>query len=130
MKKSLLVSVVACGGLITTWAIWSRKHDQIEQPAVTLQLRAFSLNLDPATMADTESRKVATVLYSGLVAVAQDGSILPRVARAWTQLDATTWQFDIQPDLTFSDGTKVTAAKVVQSLCASMQPSHIQSWSL
>src|ERR1043165_5197288 len=97
---------------------------------IRLQLRAFALNLDPATMADTESRKVGTLLYTGLVAVDQNGVIHPRIARAWRQIDATRWKFELDPESSFPDGTRITASKVMKSLCASMQPSHVQSWSL
>lgn len=97
---------------------------------LTLPLRSFAINLDPATMADVESRKIATLLYAGLVAVDQDGSVSPRVAASWEQVDARTWDFRLQPGLTFPDGSPLTSAQVIESLCASMQPDHIQSWSL
>lgn len=107
------------------------KTPPVSQEAVaTLALRNFALNLDPATMAETESRKVATLLYSGLVAVDPAGKVEPRLASAWTKTDDRTWTFTLIQGATFSNGTPVTADKVVASLCASLQPSHTQSWSM
>ena len=101
-----------------------------DEKPIVLPLRTFALNLDPATMAETESRKVATLLYTGLVAVDQDGEVRPRIAVAWHRVDPKTWSFELGRNVTFSNGTPVTAARVVASLCASMQPAHVQAWSL
>jgi len=97
---------------------------------VTLPLRTFALNLDPLTLADVDSRKVATLIYAGLVAVDQDGRIEARAASSWRRLDANTWAFELKPGLTFANGAPATADKVVRSLCASMQPASTQAWSL
>src|SRR5580698_1394804 len=122
LGSALLVSVAI--------ALWYTTDSKPKGADIHLQIRAFALNLDPQTLADTESRKVATLLYTGLVAVDQDGAILPRVAKSWRRRDARTWEFKLGEDETFSDGTPVTPAKVISSLCASMQPSDVQSWSL
>jgi len=101
-----------------------------ERSTVTLPLRTFALNVDPATMADIDSRKVATTIHSGLVAVRADGSVHPRAAQTWSELEPGKWQFNLKPGLTFTNGRMVDANAVIESLCASMQPNHIQSWSL
>lgn len=99
-------------------------------PTATLAIRNFALNLDPATLADVESRKIATMLYTGLVAVDADGTIRPRVAASWRRLDSLTWEFRLAKNLTFTDGSKITSEHVISSLCEAMQSTHIQSWSL
>ena len=118
----LLVAAVAA------WLAWPRPT--VKKADVVVAIRTFALNLDPATLAETDSRKVATLLYTGLVAVDQDGTVRPRIARSWKRLDPNSWSFTLADRVTFPDGTPVTAAKVIQSLCASMQPAHVQAWSL
>src|SRR5437588_3116325 len=109
----LLIGVCVVGALIL---LRQPNQKPVTNSAIHLQLRAFALNLDPATLADTESRKVATLLYSGLVATNEDGSVEPRVAKSWKRVDARTWEFELKDDVTFPDGTKVTAVKVAASL--------------
>ncbi len=132
MRRWALPALLIIGICIAGVFILIRQPDKkpVANSAIHLQLRAFALNLDPATMADTESRKVATLLYSGLVATNEDGSAEPRAAKSWKKVDTRTWEFELKDGLTFPDGTKVTAAKVIASLCASMQPANVQSWSL
>jgi hypothetical protein len=56
--------------------------------------------------------------------------VRPRIARSWRRVDPNSWSFSLAENATFADGSHVTADKVVQSLCASMQPAHVQAWSL
>jgi hypothetical protein len=100
------------------------------QRTLRVHIQLSSINLDPSTMADIESRKIATMLHAGLIALNQDGSIEPRAAISWVRRDERTWVFTLKPDLRFSDGAPVNAASVVQSLCDAMQPTHLWSWSL
>jgi ABC-type oligopeptide transport system substrate-binding subunit len=95
-----------------------------------LPLRTFALNVDPATLADVDSRKVATLLHSGLVAIDQNGRVVPRVASSWRRTSPDTWEFRIRPSLTFSSGRPASPQAVVRSLCASLQPTSTQAWSL
>lgn len=96
----------------------------------TYRINHFQLNLDPANMSDVESRKIATMLHAGLVAVDMDGSVKPRLAESWRKRDKYTWEFRIRDGVKFTDGTLVNAKKVVASLCWSMQPTHLYSWAL
>jgi ABC-type transport system substrate-binding protein len=81
-------------------------------------------------LADIESRKIATLLHTGLVAVDLEGNIYPRLAESWAKRNDSTWVFKIKPNVQFSDGTAANAEAVVKSLCWSMQPSHLYSWAL
>ena len=40
----------------------------------------------------------------------------PSVAKSWSNPDPTTWVFELRDDVTFSDGTPLTAADVVASM--------------
>jgi ABC-type transport system substrate-binding protein len=97
---------------------------------LTFRLNHFQLNLDPSTIADIESRKIATLIHSGLVAVDIDGHVYPRIAESWTKSDDNTWVFKLKENIRFSDGKSVDAEAVVKSLTWSMQNLHLYSWSL
>lgn len=120
---------------------YSRQREQVPAKAtapaqvpraetpIVLRLPSFALNLNPAKMADVESRQVATLLHVGLVIQAQEGTVHPMLASAWRQ-EGSTWEFDLKPDVTFSNGQPVKSADVVRSLCNAMQPSAALSWAL
>ena len=53
-----------------------------------------------------------------LIRLDADGDPQPFLATEWEQLDPQTWRFTIRPDVTFHDGTALTAERVVASLTA------------
>ena len=128
MRKSkklffgLSISIVLCFLVFSC----SRKVDN----SVNLRLESFAINLSPLKIADTESMQVASLLYSPLVAVNADGSIEPRIAKEWRQIDEKTWEFDLRNDLTFSNGAQLKATDVVASIRKAMQPVSPWAWSL
>ena len=72
-RNSLLLVVVAVALAIgaVLVSIERSKTEASEQP-LRLRLSSFGLNLNPLALADTESRRVATLLHLGLVRVAND----------------------------------------------------------
>jgi peptide/nickel transport system substrate-binding protein len=59
---------------------------------------------------------VAAITQEGLVAVSNDGDLIPAVAESWTSSeDGTTWTFKLNKDAKFHDGSAVTAEDVVFS---------------
>ena len=98
--------------------------------SINLRLESFAINLSPLKIADTESMQVASLLYSPLVAVNADGSIEPRIAKEWRQIDEKTWEFDLRNDLTFSNGAQLKATDVVASIRKAMQPASPWAWAL
>ena len=100
------------------------------ESTLTFRTELGVLNLDPLSMVDTESRKVATLLHAGLVAIDLDGTATPRLATSWERVSDNTWRFEIRKDILFSDGQAVNSNGVVRSLCAAMQPGSPWAWSL
>ncbi len=136
MKRStaawLAGAVVAIAVIVLVWrgGVDRRPPQSLGQDApVVLRLPSFALNLNPTTMADVESRQVATLLHVGLILKAQDGTVHPMLASSWRQ-EGSTWEFDLKPGVTFSNGQPVAPADVVRSLCNAMQPSAALSWAL
>ena len=58
---------------------------------------------------------VARHLFDTLVKW-QDGELVPNLATGWTNPDETTWTFSLRQDVTFHDGTPVTAHDVRASI--------------
>ncbi len=75
------------------------------------------LDLDPlGAQAMEDATLVAGAhIYDTLVAL-EDGEPLPRLATSWETPDATTWVFTLRDDVTFHDGTAMTAADVAASI--------------
>ena len=55
-------------------------------------------------------------LFETLTAIDSHGRPTPNLAAAWTLVDDTTWDITLRPDVTFSDGTKLTADDVAFTL--------------
>ncbi len=67
--------------------------------------------LDPALDMDTESWLVGSQLFRGLVEYSPELDIIPAVAHSWEiSADGRRYVFHLREDVTWSDGTSVTAA--------------------
>lgn len=71
------------------------------------------------TIASTQRRYD---IYDMVVGQKADGSVEPMVASAWTLVNDTQWEFTIRPDLTFHDGSKLTAEDVKFSIDIAKDP--------
>lgn len=79
--------------------------------------------LDPAQARDPASVSAVQMIYTGLVSLDEDLHIQPQLAQSWElSPDGLTWTFHLKPDLTFSDGTALTAADVAYSIDRALQP--------
>ena len=55
-------------------------------------------------------------LFETLTVIDANGRLAPNLATAWTLENDTTWDINLRPDVTFSDGTKLTADDVAFTL--------------
>ena len=63
------------------------------------------------------------MLYSGLTRLGPDMSAQPDLALSWTPNEALTeWTFKLRPNVTFHDGSKLTAQDVAASFAAMLDP--------
>lgn len=82
---------------------------------VTILVGAPS-SIDPAKHGDLGSAAYVSQLYETLTAVDPSLKIQPALAERWTVTDdGRTVTFTLRPDLTFSDGSPLTADDVVRS---------------
>jgi peptide/nickel transport system substrate-binding protein len=73
-------------------------------------------SIDPAKHGDLGSAAYVSQLYETLTAVDPSLEIQPALAERWSITDdGSEVTFTLRPDLTFSDGTPLTAADVVRS---------------
>ena len=104
--------------------------------ASTIQAETFRWagTTDPQTM-DPHATNSAPVLgflnnvYEGLVRRNKEMRIEPALAESWEQLGSEGWRFKLRPDVTFHDGSELTADDVLFSYeRASSEESDVRSW--
>ena len=79
--------------------------------------------LDPALVGDVNSAEYLYEIYSGLVNVADDLTVIPDLAERW-EVDprGTVYTFTLRSDASFHDGRPVTAEDVAFSLRRACSP--------
>ncbi|MGN6098680.1 MAG: ABC transporter substrate-binding protein [Bosea sp. (in: a-proteobacteria)] len=73
-------------------------------------------SLDPQVQWNPDSYYVYRNIFDNLVTRDDKGEIVPQVATAWRQVSDTDIEFDLRSDITFHDGSKLTADDVVYSV--------------
>src|SRR5262245_13669590 len=105
------------GGAVPTARAAANDH------ATILLGRAESL--DPARQGDIGSAAISAQLFETLTAIDAGLQTRPALAASWEFRDGgTTVVFHLRPDLTFSDGSPLTAADVVRSWLRIVDPAN------
>lgn len=58
----------------------------------------------------------ASALYDSLTIMNRDGELGPGLALSWRALDELTWEFQLRPDVVFSNGEPLTPAAIIQAV--------------
>ncbi|MEN6620959.1 MAG: ABC transporter substrate-binding protein, partial [Smithella sp.] len=87
---------------------------------------ADSVTLDPAKSSDTESSKVISNIFEGLVQYKDDSlEVEPALANAWENYnDGRMWIFHLRKGVRFHDGSPFNAEAVVFSIARQIDPKH------
>jgi oligopeptide transport system substrate-binding protein len=81
---------------------------------------------DPALVNDQNTGLIVNMIYSGLVTADSNLDIIPDQATWDVSVDNKVYTFHLKPDITFSDGTPVTAQTYVYTLTRALLP-EVQS---
>lgn len=86
-----------------------------DEPRGTLRVGAIAITqTDPAFISSDSEVLVANHVYDYLVDIDADNEIQPRIARDWTiSEDGLSYTFTLAEDVTFHDGSPMTAQDVV-----------------
>lgn len=86
--------------------------------SVTIVLDTEPDQMDPCQTAKSQVGKVnrQNIVETLTEIDPADGSISPRLATSWIQVDDVTWRFDLRDDVTFHDGSPFNAESVAFSL--------------
>ncbi len=89
---------------------------QAAKDLLTIDAPNDAATLDPQLQWDTDSYGVYRNIFDNLVTRDGTGTIVPQIATAWRNIDDTHVVFDLRSDVTFQDGTPLTADDVVFSI--------------
>lgn len=80
--------------------------------------------LDPALAVQNTDIWALQMMFTGLVALSSDGKVIDQLASSHTvSTDGLTYTFTLRPNLTFSDGSPLTANDVAYSINRVLLPS-------
>ena len=107
--KRLLIATIAAAALLGAAAVAAKDMlviDNVQEPAT----------LDPHRQWNPDSYTVYRNIYDNLVTRDANGAIGPQVATSWMAASDTEMDFQLRDDITFHDGTPLTAEDVVYSV--------------
>ncbi|MDW3217782.1 MAG: ABC transporter substrate-binding protein [Acidimicrobiales bacterium] len=82
--------------------------------------------IDSFNTQDSEGFEVARLLFDGLTDYGEDLSPVPAVATDWSSNDdKTEWTFNLRDDVTFHDGTPVTAQSFIDGFNRVANPDNL-----
>lgn len=115
------VAVALTGGTAATAA---GAKSQAEPGVLRIAQAEAPDAFDPATLGDNRSIELAQNVFDGLTAVNEKNlQVASALARSWSvSKDGRTYTFKLRPNLTFQDGSPLTAADVVFSLNRALSP--------
>ena len=106
LNGNLLVEVPARGGHITEGIVGTPRF------------------VNPLLATSDADRDVTELVYAGLMRATPDGTLEPELAQSYTiSEDGLTYTFVLKEDITFHDGSSVTADDVVYTIQLAQDPS-------
>lgn len=67
---------------------------------------------------------IGTIVTDGLVALNNEGKVVPGLAESWDTEDYAVWTFKIRSDAKFSDGSPVTVEDIIWSIERAQDPTR------
>ncbi|MCX8279325.1 ABC transporter substrate-binding protein [Phyllobacterium sp. 0TCS1.6C] len=116
MKPGLAFIASLALALMASTAIAQTKE------TLTIDLPNDVATLDPHLQWNTDSYTVYRNIFDNLLTRDSGGKIVPQIATEWTYENDTTITFKIRADVTFQDGSKLTAEDVAFSINRIIDP--------
>ncbi|MHA6689873.1 ABC transporter substrate-binding protein [Devosia sp. A449] len=95
---------------------------QDKRPILTIGVQNLTPGFEPSMNISNAGQRITASIYDKLVArdygASENGDgaeLRPSIATEWRQVSATEWELDIRTDVTFHDGTPMTAEDVAFS---------------
>jgi peptide/nickel transport system substrate-binding protein len=82
-------------------------------------------SMDPHVGKEIAAVVVTNNIFATLLTKDAEDNIVPYIAESWNQVDDTTIDFKIRQDITFHDGTKLTAEDVAYSLNRAINSAYV-----
>jgi peptide/nickel transport system substrate-binding protein len=103
----LLIALFASGMSLVS----CQKHDAPLEQEVRVAISSLPSTLDPRFATDAYGMRIVSLLFSSFVRLGPDLKIEGDAAESWSYKDLT-YQFRLRPNLSFSNGRKVTAEDI------------------
>ncbi len=105
-----IAASVALGVCASTIAV-----DTAEAKTFRIADQGDALSMDPHSLNESLQLSFTGNIYEPLVAHDKKLGLVPGLATKWTQVNPTTWRFELRRGVTFHDGTPFTADDVLFS---------------
>lgn len=92
------------------------------QPMIRVGLAQLPMTMDPRYATDAASMRVQELVHRGLIRLDEHFMAEPDLALHWQHPDALTWVFTLRGDVSFHDGSQVSAQDVAATLEAVIDP--------
>jgi peptide/nickel transport system substrate-binding protein len=109
----------AAGGLAAMHGIgWAGAHvawAAASDTALRIGMSAPPTTLDPHLKSNAPNNALSTHIYDTLVVNDEKSQSKPGLATSWKVVDDTHWEFELRPDVRFSDGEGLSVEDIVAS---------------
>jgi peptide/nickel transport system substrate-binding protein len=116
MRKRLILVIAGVALLLSLTTSATADRKAAPSGSATLAIPGDPGNLDPQMTVLQTTRYVDTFAYDTLVNLVGPGTISSGVAQSWKVVSPKKVEFTLRPNVTCSDGTKLTASVVKQNL--------------
>ncbi|QOR70589.1 hypothetical protein IM660_18725 [Ruania alkalisoli] len=128
LRTALATAAAAC--LTLTACGTDTADDGGTSPVAAEQSIRFGFSSEPPPMsttggtASTVSYQLYGLVHRGVMMYGPDGDVIPALAESVQEVDPVTYEIALRPDLTFQDGTPITADNVQTALLHYADPAN------
>lgn len=109
----LRLSLLSC--VVFLSSCFSASHAPSQ--GVSIALQQYPKTLDPRITTDATGQRLNQLIFQSFVKFDRNLTIIPDAVKSWTFIPSTiTYEFELLPDLTFSNQTPVTCDDIIFSL--------------